>query len=102
VTVDVTVSYASDLAIVEDVTLEVARDTAQRAGRGEPVRPQVRFQAFADIGVRLSAVLRAQAFVDQFALKHEFIKRLHRRYGDESIEVAWLRSGVLGGSDVVR
>jgi hypothetical protein len=38
--------------------------------------------------VRFTTVLRARALVDQLLLKHVFIKRLHRRYGDEGIKVA--------------
>jgi small-conductance mechanosensitive channel len=89
VLVDVGVRYTNDLANVERVTLDVARETLCEVSGGVPdFEPQVRYHTFADPGVRFTAVLRAQAFVDQFLLKHEFIKRLHRRYGDEGIEVA--------------
>jgi small-conductance mechanosensitive channel len=89
VLVDVGVSYANDLANVERVTLDVARETLCEVSGGVPeFDPQVRYHTFADPGVRFTAVLRARAFVDQFLLKHEFIKRLHRRYGDEGIKVA--------------
>jgi small-conductance mechanosensitive channel len=91
VTLDVTVSHANDLALVEDITLEVARDTlANVPGGVAEFEPQVRYQAFAEIGIRFTAVLRARAFGDQFLLKHEFIKRLHRRYGDTNIRMALL------------
>jgi hypothetical protein len=32
-------------------------------------------------------ILRCGAFVDQYLVKHEFVKRLHRRYGAEGIEI---------------
>jgi small-conductance mechanosensitive channel len=89
VLVDVGVSYANDLANVERVTLDVARETLNEVSGGVPeFEPQVRYHSFADPGIRFTAVLRARAFVDQFLLKHEFIKRLHRRYSDEGIKVA--------------
>jgi small-conductance mechanosensitive channel len=88
VLVDVCVSYANDLTHVERQTLEVARETLREVSGGvAEFEPEVRYHTFADPGVRFTAVLRAQAFVDQFLLKHEFIKRLHRRYGDEGIEL---------------
>jgi len=88
VLVDVGVSYANDLANVERVTLDVARETLNEVSGGVPeFEPQVRYHTFADPGIRFTAVLRARAFVDQFVLKHEFIKRLHRRYGQEVITI---------------
>jgi small-conductance mechanosensitive channel len=32
-------------------------------------------------------ILRAQQFTDQFLLKHEFVKRLHRRFQAEGIRI---------------
>lgn len=32
-------------------------------------------------------ILRGREFTDQYLLKHEFIKRLHRRDRDEGIEI---------------
>jgi len=32
-------------------------------------------------------ILRGQEVVDQHLIRHEFIKRLHRRYQDEGIEI---------------
>jgi hypothetical protein len=76
------------LAAVERQTLDVARETLREVSGGvAEFEPEVRYRTFAVPGVRFTAVLRAQAFVDQFLLKHEFIRRLHRRYGDEGIEL---------------
>ena len=32
-------------------------------------------------------ILRAQEFVDQFLIKHEFVKRLHKRFLAEGITI---------------
>jgi hypothetical protein len=32
-------------------------------------------------------ILRAQEFVDQHLIKHEFVKRLHRRFAAEGIAI---------------
>ncbi|MCD5383402.1 mechanosensitive ion channel family protein, partial [candidate division WOR-3 bacterium] len=31
--------------------------------------------------------MRVKEAVDQYRIKHEFVKRLHRRYGDEGIDI---------------
>jgi small-conductance mechanosensitive channel len=32
-------------------------------------------------------ILRAKEFVDQYVIKHEFVKRLHTRFNDEGIVI---------------
>ena len=34
-------------------------------------------------------ILRAKEFVDQYLIKHEFIKRLHKRYMAEGIVIPY-------------
>lgn len=88
ISVNVGVSYTSDLEHVERVALEIARDvlaTVPGAVRG--AEPSVRFHTFADSSIHCSVNLRAQHFADQFLVKHEFIKRLHKRFAAEGIEI---------------
>jgi small-conductance mechanosensitive channel len=54
----------------------------------KPFEPVIRFREFADFGIKYNVVLRAQAVSDQFALQHEFIKRLHKRFAEEGIALA--------------
>jgi small-conductance mechanosensitive channel len=49
--------------------------------------PSVRFHTFAESGVNFSVTLRTREFTDQYLVVHEFIKRLHRRYRAEDIEI---------------
>ena len=42
---------------------------------------------FGDSSVNFSVGLRAREFVDQYMVKHEFIKRLHKRYREEGIMI---------------
>jgi small-conductance mechanosensitive channel len=87
--VEVTVAHGSDLAAVERVTLEVAKDVMREVPGGVPAfEPALRFQAFGDLGVRLAVGLRAQDVADQHLLKHEFLKRLDARYPAEGIALA--------------
>lgn len=88
VTVDIGVAYKSDLAHVERVTCEVAKEVMQTVPGGIPTfEPAVRFFSFGDYSIKGTVVLRAKSFVDQYLLKHEFIKRLHVRYQREGITI---------------
>lgn len=80
------VSYQSDLDHVERVALEVAREVLRDVEGGvREFEPLVRYGALAERRVSLSVIMRAQSFGAQFALRHELIKRLHRRFRDEGI-----------------
>jgi len=85
----VTVAFDNDLALVEHVTLEVARETLSGPERRIPgFEPVVRYSAFTELGVRLTVVLRVREFRDQYPIKHDFFKRLHERYRREGIRFA--------------
>jgi len=49
--------------------------------------PFIRYNTFADFSINFTVILRAREFVDQYLIKHEFIKRLHERYNQEGIEI---------------
>jgi hypothetical protein len=49
--------------------------------------PVVRFHTFGDPGIGFSVILRAREFVDQFLIKHEFVKRLHKRFVAEGVTI---------------
>ena len=88
VIVEASVDYASDLNRVELIVTEVARDVMRTVDGGVPAfDPFVRFHTFGDPGVGFSVILRAREFVDQYLIKHEFVKRLHRRFADEGIAI---------------
>ena len=87
--VPVTVAFGNDLALVERVTLEVAREAMAVPERAVPgFEPVVRFGAFTELGVKLTVVLRIKEYRDQYALRHDLLKRLHARYGAEGIRLA--------------
>lgn len=88
VTLDLKVRYDSDLKKVERVTAEVGKEVMQEVSGGIPAfEPFIRYGVFADNGIHLTVILRAKEFVDQYLVKHEFIKRLHERYKKEGIIV---------------
>ncbi|MEW6182855.1 MAG: mechanosensitive ion channel family protein [Bacillota bacterium] len=86
--VQVGVSYDSDLDKVERVTVEVAKRLLSEMPGGVPeVEPFIRYHTFGDFSINFSVILRVKEFVEQYPVKHEFIKRLHRRYAQEGIEI---------------
>ncbi|MEO5820596.1 MAG: hypothetical protein ABIT71_08820 [Vicinamibacteraceae bacterium] len=92
------VDYASDLAHVERVITEVGRDVMMTVSGGVAAfEPFVRFHTFGESSVDFTTILRAATFVDQYPIKHEFIKRLHERFAREGIVIPFpirtLKSG---------
>ncbi len=88
VLVQVGVSYESDLEKVERVTLEVARELMQTHPNGVPdFEPLIRYHTFGDFSIIFNVILRANEPSTRFIVAHEFIKRLHKRYKEEGIEI---------------
>jgi len=88
VTVNVGVAYDSDLDQVQRVTLEVAREvlsSVEGAVSSEP--PILFFREFAESSIDLVVRMLVREYTSQGAVRHEFIKRLHRRYAHEGIEI---------------
>jgi small-conductance mechanosensitive channel len=88
VSLDVGVSYDSDLDEVERVTLEVARAVLDEIDGGvSGEKPVVVFNAFGASSIDLEVRMMVRDFRSQGPVRHEFIKRLHRRYNEEGIEI---------------
>lgn len=47
----------------------------------------IRFHTFDDSSINFNAVLRVREVVDSYFVKHEFVKRVKRRYDMEGIEI---------------
>ena len=85
---EVGVDYRSDLQKVERVTVEVATETQKTVpGAVRDYEPSIRFSRFGESAIYFSVNLRAATFVDQYLIKHEFIKRLKERYDKENISI---------------
>jgi small-conductance mechanosensitive channel len=84
----VQVAYDTDLQRAETVVIEVARGVMAEVEGGIPgFEPFIRYHTFGPEGVLFSVIVRGRAFVDQYLLKHEFIKRLHARFRREGIVI---------------
>ncbi|MGD0230731.1 MAG: mechanosensitive ion channel family protein [Syntrophorhabdales bacterium] len=91
----VAVSYESDLEKVEEVTLEVAREVLRETRCGlDEFEPFVRYHTLGDWGVKFIIIMKVSEFVDQYEIRHEFIKRLTRKYRDEGIVIPFPTSTV--------
>jgi len=90
VLVNVGVHYNSDLQKVEKVTCEVAKEVMKNVQGGvQEFQPFIRYHTFADFSINFTVILRAKEFVDQYLIKHEFIKRLHKRFAQEGIIIPY-------------
>jgi small-conductance mechanosensitive channel len=88
VLVEVGVGYESDLPHVERATVEVATEVLHDVKGGAPdFEPFIRYHTFNESSIDFTVILRAREFADQYLLKHEFVKRLHRRYKAEGIVI---------------
>ncbi len=88
VLVGVGVDYSSDLEKVERVTIEVAKEALKEIPGGvETFQPFIRYHSFDDSSINFNVILRVKSYVDQYLVKHEFIKRLHRRFEEEGIVI---------------
>lgn len=88
VIIQVGVSYDSDLAQVEKVTIEVGKEVLKSVEGGvSEWQPFIRYHTFDDFSINFSVILRAKEFVSQYLIKHEFVKKLHERYKQEGIEI---------------
>ncbi len=86
VLVQVGVHYDSDLEKVEEITIEVAEEAMKEVRGGVPsFKPFIRYHTFNDFSIDFTVILRAKEAVDTYLVKHEFIKRLHKRYNKEKI-----------------
>ncbi len=86
--IPVGVSYSSDLEKVERITLEVAKEVLETVEGGvKGFRPILRYKEFGDSSINFIVVLRVKDYRSQFLVRHEFIKRLHKRYNEEGIEI---------------
>lgn len=86
--VPLNVSHSSDLEKVEKVTIEIAKAVLQEIEGGvSEFDPLVRYTAFTDFSISFNVVLQIREFTNRFLIIHEFIKRIHRRYAEEGIEI---------------
>lgn len=88
--VEVGISYDSDLEKVEAVTINVVREMMlDDEEKGREFQPFIRYNNFDYFSINLTVYLKIteEKFFDHLKIKHEFIKRLHRRYREAGIKI---------------
>ncbi len=82
------VSYESDLEHVEEVTIETAKDVMLEVCQIKTdFEPFILYENFNDSSIDFTVFLRVNEFIEKRTARHEFIKRLHRRYQQEGINI---------------
>jgi small-conductance mechanosensitive channel len=98
VPVAVGVHYNSDLEMVERVTIEVARGIMKEIPGGIPgFEPFIRYHTFAESSIDFNVILRAADWSSMGLIKHEFIKRLQKRYAKEGISIPYPTRTIIQG-----
>ncbi|MFA6385086.1 MAG: mechanosensitive ion channel family protein [Candidatus Omnitrophota bacterium] len=90
ITVSFEVHYDSDLDKVERVAAEVGKDVMDRVSGGiAGFHPVTRFNELADSGITCVVAMRVRGLEAQHSVKHEFIKRLIKRFREERIVIPY-------------
>ncbi|TGK22972.1 mechanosensitive ion channel family protein [Leptospira stimsonii] len=88
ITIESGVSFQSDLEKVESISIEIAKDVLKQFYKtGEEKEVSFSYQRFGENSVDFRVTLPSLEFTDQFAIRHEYIKRIHSRFQKEGIEL---------------
>lgn len=89
ISVPVGVAYDSDLALVERVTIETAKEVLARVDDNPNAKPLVRYTKFNDSSIDFAVILPSSQFDQQGLIIHDFIKALTDRYRIEGIDIPY-------------
>ena len=89
ISVPVGVAYDSDLALVERVTIETAKEVLARVDNNPNAEPLVHYTKFNDSSIDFAVILPSSQFDQQGLIIHDFIKALTDRYRIEGIDIPY-------------
>ena len=89
ISIPVGVAYDSDLEQVEQVTVQVADEVLEEVDHAVKQEPFVRFTAFGESSIDFQVFMHSSNFDNQARIKHEFIKRLTKKYRELGIEIPY-------------
>ena len=101
VSVPVGVAYDSDLAMVERVTIETAKEVLARVDNNPTANPLVLYTDFGASSINFNVILPSSMFDHQGIIKHEFIKALTDRYRAEGIDIPYPIQTIIQEKDEV-
>ncbi len=97
----INVSYTADLDQVERVTLDVARETLKNVEGGlKDFEPVLRYSTLGEFAINCTVVLRVRDINAAPLIRHEFIKRLQKRYAKERITTPFPARMIVQGPEV--
>ncbi|MGF1523967.1 MAG: mechanosensitive ion channel family protein [Leptolyngbyaceae cyanobacterium] len=86
--IEVGISYTADLDQVEQIALDIANQVMNEVEGGVPDSdPWIRYKEFGYFAITMTVYLRIREYFDHLVVRHEFIKRLHRRFREKQIEL---------------
>tara|TARA_Y100001934_G_C12362219_1_gene781395 strand:- start:1896 stop:2936 length:1041 start_codon:yes stop_codon:yes gene_type:complete len=90
VKIPVGVAYDSDLEHVSQIIMEVAKEIHAKMDEvNKDSEPTFKFRAFGQSSIDLAVYFRGNKYGDQNPIVHEFIKKIHRRFDQEGIEIPY-------------
>lgn len=94
--ISVGVAYDMDLDIVENITIEVARKIMKRLVKtSNDFDPYVRYTSFGESSVDFKVILMMDNYLDQYKIKHEFLKELYKEFYNRKIIIPFPTRRVL-------
>ncbi len=100
VKIPVGVGYDSDLDVVERVVMEVANDLHQYMDEmNKQSTPSFKFRGFGQSSIDFMVYFRGNKYGDHNPIIHEFVKKLHKRFNEEGIEIPFPMRTVIQRSE---
>ena len=94
------VGYDSDLDVVERVVMEVANDLHQYMDEmNKQSTPSFKFRGFGQSSIDFMVYFRGNKYGDQNPIIHAFVKKLHKRFNEEGIEIPFPMRTVIQRSE---
>jgi len=94
------VSYNSDLDHVGQVVMEVAKELHDSMEEvNKDAEPSFKFRAFGESSIDLAVYFRGNKYGDQNPIIHEFIKKVHKRFSKEGIDIPYPVRTIVQNSD---
>ncbi|MEO0232969.1 MAG: mechanosensitive ion channel domain-containing protein [candidate division WOR-3 bacterium] len=87
--IPVTVSYDSDLERVEEVTTSIAKEVLREIYGKEDDEVFIRYSSFGEYGINFNVIINIKEFSQQYLIRHNFIKRLYKKYKEEGIVIPY-------------
>ena len=88
VKIPVSIGYESDLELASKIIIEVAKDLQNNMDEiNKGTEPSFKFRSFGESGIDLAVYFRCNKYGDQNPIIHEFIKKIHKRFDKEGINI---------------